>query len=43
LLGWAPALVSVVMLAEVLFLNIEKDTAMMNREKAEAIGIVPVL
>jgi sugar (glycoside-pentoside-hexuronide) transporter len=39
LLGWAPALVSAVMLVVVFFLNIEKDTARMNREKAEAAGL----
>jgi sugar (glycoside-pentoside-hexuronide) transporter len=34
LLGWAPALVSVLMLAVVCFLPIEKDMEKMNREKA---------
>jgi sugar (glycoside-pentoside-hexuronide) transporter len=34
LLGWAPVIVSVVMLLTVFFLNIEEDTARMNREKA---------
>jgi GPH family glycoside/pentoside/hexuronide:cation symporter len=36
LLGWAPVIVSVVMLLAVFFLNIEDDMARMNREKAGA-------
>jgi sugar (glycoside-pentoside-hexuronide) transporter len=38
LLGWAPVIVSIVMLSAVLFLNIEEDMARMNREKAAASG-----
>jgi Na+/melibiose symporter-like transporter len=34
LLGWAPMIVSVVMLLTVLFLRIDEDMAAMNREKA---------